>query len=308
MFEIAPIETFLVGTITLMVPILLGSIGEAVSQKSGVLNVSIEGYILISAFASYFGSYISGNPWLGVLLGVAVAGLFSLLNALMCVRFHRDQIVTGFATWFVTTGLTGYAHFTIFRADIPIVPSFESIPIPLLADIPIIGKALFDQPIITYITLALVVILQFVLFKTTFGLNVRAVGDSPFAADATGINVYRTRYLAALVSGLASGLAGAYLSLGVLKIFSLTIVAGRGFVVLALVTFGRGKPSHILVGSFLFSAVDYLQLKMRILGPGVAEVWLMLPYIVTILVLTFTPGKGAVSKMINIPYIREKRE
>lgn len=309
MFEqIALIGVLLAGTIRLMIPILLGSIGEAISQKSGVLNIPIEGYMLIGAFTSYFGSYITGNPWLGVLLGVAVAGLFSLFNALMCVRFHRDQIVTGLATWFVITGLTGYIFFAIFKAKVPKVASFESVPIPLLVDIPIIGRALFNQPVITYIMLILVAILHLVLFKTTFGLNIRAVGDSPFAADVMGINVYETRYLAALISGLTSGLAGAYLSLGVIGIFSLGIIAGRGFVVLALVTFGRGKPLYILIGSFIFSAVDYLQLRMRILGFGVAEAWLAMPYIITILILAFTPERGMVSKTINIPYVREKRE
>jgi simple sugar transport system permease protein len=293
---------YLAGTITLLVPMLLGASGEMLSQKSGLLNVGIEGYMLVGAFFSYLGSYLTGNPWLGVLFGMAIAGLFALLNALLCVRLHMNQIITGFALWYIAIGITAAASYAIFRGVLFPVSRFESVSIPILVDIPLIGEALFDNLVITYIAFIILIILNFILFKSTFGLNIRAVGDNPSAADSMGINVYKTRYLCGLVSGLASGLAGAYLVLGLAGVFSHGIIAGRGFVVLALVTFGRGKPFYILGGVFVFAVIDYIQLTMRVMGIGLAEAWLMLPYIFTILAMALAPERGAVSKTIMIPY------
>lgn len=300
------LEIYLAGTIILLVPILLGAIGEATSQKSGLMNVSIEGYMLVGAFFGYLGSYLTGNPWLGALFGMAIAGLFALLNAFLCIHFHINQIVSGFAVWFIATGITGFASYAIFGGRHPRVAQFESFSIPILVDIPLIGGALFDNLLITYIAFIIVIIFNFILFKTTFGLNVRAVGDNPFAADAMGISVYKTRYLCGLVSGLASGLAGAYLVLGVIPVFSLGMIAGRGFIVLALVTFGQGKPLYILGGAFIFCAIDYLQLRMRLMGVGLAEAWLMLPYLLVILMMALAPGRGAVSRTIMIPYKKRR--
>jgi simple sugar transport system permease protein len=291
------------------VPLVLAALGEAVGEKSGLLNLGIEGMMLSGAFFGFYAAYETSSVLAGVLAGIAAGAILALLFAVLTISLRVDQVIVGLAITIFGGGLTAFLYRDIFGGQNPSL-SVETpkIAIPLLARIPILGSALFNQQILFYLAFALVPVFAFLLSRTRFGLEVRAVGEQPFAADAAGVDVARTRYTAALIAGAMAGFAGAFLSVADLKIFQVGMTVGAGFIALALTMVGGWNPWRILVASVLFGLLRSLGNGLQILGIDVrTEFVTMLPYLGIMIALAALAGRTALPAALGIPYARGRR-
>ena len=282
------INTF-VAAIRISTPIALAAIGGAFSERAGVINIGLEGMILIGAFAGVLGSFISGNPWMGVLWAIAFGGLLGYVLALFSIKFKADHIVTGIALNIFALGATAWLMQILWgnRGCSPNVNGLSEVSIPFINDFPIIGRLLGTHSPLVYLMLILVLAGWIILFKTPIGLRIRIVGEHPEAAYTLGIKIKKIQYSCVILSGMLAGLGGAYLSLGHLSSFSMNMSAGRGYMALAANIFGQWNPFGCLMASYLFAYTDAVQMRLQGLNIGVAsELIQMLPYILTILVLT----------------------
>jgi ABC-type uncharacterized transport system permease subunit len=288
-------STVLIGILTsgirLATPYLFAAIGETFGQLSGVLNLGVEGIMLVGAYAGFYTTFHTQNPWLGLLTAILVGGLMGLAMAFISVTLKAEQGISGIGLYLFGLGMSDLLFQTTL-GTVETVNGFQAIHIPLLSDIPVIGGIFFRQNLLVYVAFALVPIAWFILNKTTWGLMIKAVGQNPAAADALGVNVSRVRYITVTVGGILSGVAGASLSIALLNVFQQNLTSGMGFIAVALVYFGGWSPSGVLLGSLLFSSVSALQLWVQTLGIKVpAEVATMMPYVLTILVLIFAVRK-----------------
>lgn len=297
------------------VSLLLASLGEMFNQRAGVFNLGCEGIMSMGAFAGFMSAYFLQKTalgpyanWIGILLAAGIGVALGLLYALVTVTFGAPQGIAGIGLQMLGTGVAGVL-FRHFVGGVAGVPGLANLPIPGLVKIPYIGTVLFNMNPLAYAAFIFVPVSWYILYKTPWGLKVRAVGAAPRSADTMAINVRRTRYQALAVGGLLAGVAGAYLSLGQAKMFADDIVAGRGFIAVALVYFGRWDPWWILGGSLLFSIAQSLQLSIQVLGINFPyEFAVMLPYVLVILVLSFTRGSSTRGPAeLGVPYDREKR-
>jgi ABC-type uncharacterized transport system permease subunit len=302
------IVSLLASTIRTSSPILLAALGEIYSERAGVLNIGLEGQMLMGTLFGFLGAYYFGSHWLGMALGTLSGGLIALLLAFMCVSLYANQVVTGVTINLLCLGLTTYIYRALFGVSmtIPSIEPMKSIHIPWLSNWPYLGPILFQQKIFVYLTIALAFIASFILYKTTVGLQVRAVGEHPAAAETTGVKVYKTRYLCIVLSGLLAGFGGAILSVGVVGIFTQNMSAGRGFMALAIVIFGGWNPLRALAASLLFGAADSLQLSLQALGlPVPSELLLSVPYALTIIAMAVSATRSRVPAALAVPYIKE---
>lgn len=300
--------TFLASTIRMATPVLLAALGEIYTEKSGVLNISLEAQMLTAALAGFIGAYYTQNNWLGLLLGMLAGLLISLLFALLTVSLRADQIVVGITLNLFALGLTTFIYRVLFGVAVipPHVEPMVEVHIPVLSDLPIIGPVLFQQKAVVYLTFLLVPIAHWFLFRTTIGLKIRSVGEYPLAAETVGINVTRTRYLCILLSGLGTGLGGAFLSVGQLARFTDNMTAGRGFIALAIVIFGQWKPYRAALAALIFAAADALQLSLQAVGVQIpSQFLLMLPYGVTVLAMIFVARRASAPAALAQPYVKE---
>jgi ABC-type uncharacterized transport system permease subunit len=277
--------------IRLATPYLFATIGETFGQLSGVLNLGVEGIMLMGAYAGFYTTFHTQNPWLGLLTAILVGGLMGLAMAFISVTLKAEQGISGIGVYLFGLGMSDLLFQTTL-GTVETVNGFQAIHIPVLSDIPVIGGIFFRQNLLVYVAFALVPIAWFILNKTTWGLMIKAVGQNPAAADALGVNVSLVRYITVTVGGILSGVAGASLSIALLNVFQQNLTSGMGFIAVALVYFGGWSPSGVLLGSLLFSSVSALQLWVQTLGIQVpAEVATMMPYVLTILVLIFAVRK-----------------
>jgi len=292
----------------LAMPILYGALGEIFTERSGILNIGVEGMMLVGAFFGFLGSYISHSQWVGLLFAVIAAGLLSLLHAYLSISLGADQVISGIAINLLALGLVTFLNRAIFGLLLlpPNAAAFQPITIPVLGNIPILGAFLFSQHALVYIGLILVPLLYIILFKTTFGLRVSSVGEDPRGAEAVGINVGRLRYICVLIGGMFAGIGGVTLSLANLNFFKETIVSGRGYIAVAVVMFGRWNPVSVLGAALVFGIVDAFQLYIQSLGFEAipSQLLLSLPYIATILFLTLRVG-GSSPSALSVPYSKE---
>ena len=276
-------------TIRLSVPILLTSLGEMISERTGVINIGIEGYMLIGALFGYIGSLWSGNPWVGVIFAMIMGMLLSLVQAFLSVKYGCEQIIVGIGLWMFSVGFTGFINrmFIIKGSSIPLsVSKFGNLSIPLLLDIPILGPILIEQNAFFYMSIFLAIVFHYALFRTNFGLKVRAAGENPMALEDAGVNIYTVRYAGVLICGALSGLAGASLSIGLMGRFFEGMTSGKGFIALAIVVFANWMPLKTIWGSLLFAGVLALQLRLQAIGVSFPYPFmLMLPYILAIIVV-----------------------
>ena len=291
------------------VPLVLAALGEAVGEKSGLLNLGIEGMMLSGAFFGFYAAYQSGGAVWGVLAGIAAGAALGLLFAILTVSLRVDQVLVGLAITIFGTGMTAFLYRDIFGGQNPSLSAdTPRIAIPFLSRIPVIGDALFNQNLLFYLAYVLVPVFAVLLARTRFGLQVRAVGEHPFAADAAGVDVARTRYLAALIAGSMAGLAGAFLSVADLKIFQVGMTVGTGFIALALTMVGGWNPYRILIASLLFGLLRSLGNGLQILGIDIrAEFVTMLPYIGIMVALALLAGRTSLPAALGIPYARGRR-
>lgn len=302
------ITGLLAATIQLSIPLLFGALGETFGQRSGVFNFAVDGIMLLGAFTSFTITYFTLNLWLGVIIGLATGALMGLIIAFMEVTARTNQAVTGVMWGIVLFGLVAFLIRSIFGGSfIKARVRFESISIPVLSQIPVIGPILFNHNVLVYLAFLLVPIFGIILFRTSFGLKTIAVGDKPQAADSLGVNVHRIRYLCVILSGTMAGLGGAYVSLASSNVLTETVIAGRGWIVIALVIFGMWSPYKIFGGVLLFSFVRALQLWLQAIGVGIpSEFMAMIPYMLPIVALLFVSRKrSAKPESLAQPYIRE---
>ncbi len=302
--------SLLAGAIRTSVPILLTALGDIFTQRAGILNLGLEGIMLMGALGGFVGTYFTGSLWAGVLLAMLVGILFSLIMAFLSVTVKANQVIAGTALTILGTGLSAYLYRSIFGVQKlpPQIESFSAIKIPLLGDLPFLGPVLFEHNILVYVTVVLVFVTHFVMEKTTFGLSVRAVGEHPRAADAKGINVPLVRYICVMIGGALAGLGGAFLSIGFMNTFLDQMVAGRGFIAVAVVIFARWNPYRALGAALLFGGASALQLRLQAMGVPVPHQFLLaMPYILTILVLLSVSKKAQFPAAYTVPYSRAER-
>lgn len=289
-------------------PITLGALAGILCERSGVINIAIEGMMLTAAFVGSLVGSAAGNLWVGLLLGVASGALLGLLLAVLSIRYRVDQIIAGTVINIFALGLTSYLSARIFSSyqELNNPGRFGVIEIPLLSKIPIIGPLLFANNIFIYLMLLLIVLVHVGLFKTRWGLRVRAVGEHPKAADTVGIKVLRVRYRNVILGGMVAGVAGAYFTLGSVGRFDENMTAGRGFIALAALIFGRWNPIGAFGAALVFGFADSLQNKLAILQvPIASEFLLMAPYLVTILVVAGVVGRARPPAADGQPYVKE---
>jgi ABC-type uncharacterized transport system permease subunit len=306
---VAFVTAILTAGLVAAAPLVMAALGEAVGEKSGLLNLGIEGMMLCGAFFGFYAAYQTGAAVWGVLAGLAAGFALGLVFAILTVSLRVDQVLVGLAITIFGAGLTAFLYRDIFGGQNPSLSvATPRVAIPLLSQIPVLGDAVFDQGVLFYLAFAFVPVFGFLLARTRFGLQVRAVGEHPFAADAAGVDVTRTRYIAALIAGMMAGLAGAFLSVADLKIFQVGMTVGTGFIALALTMVGGWNPYRILLASMLFGLLRSLGNGLQILGINVrTEFITMLPYIGIMVALALLAGRTSLPAALGVPYARGRR-
>jgi general nucleoside transport system permease protein len=286
--------------------LLLPALGGVISERSGVVNIAMEGMMLTGAFFGVVADLAWHNVWLATLVAIVAGGAMALLHAVVSIRFRADQIVSGIAINIFAAGLTVFLVRRIFGLqDVGHVGPSELLPnlsIPLLDQVPFVGKVLFQQNVVVYIALFLLVLVHVILFRTRLGLRIRAVGEHPHAADTAGINVYLIRYGAVITSGLLSGLAGAFLAIGVSNTFVPNMTDGRGYIALAAMIFGKWTPFGAFVACLIFGVGEAIYANNSTIHVS-AYLLSMLPYILVLVVLAGLVGRSSPPAADGIPYV-----
>ncbi|NTG86387.1 ABC transporter permease [Agrobacterium rhizogenes] len=291
-------EAVLLTIVTAATPLVIAAIGELVTERAGVLNLGVEGMMIMGSVGAFVAAQITGNPYLGLVAGVVSGALFSLLFAFLTLTLVSNQVATGLALTILGLGVSG-----MIGEGYVGVPGIRLLPIeiPVLSQIPYIGTVLFKQDIVFYLSIVLVIAVNWFLFRSRAGLKLRSIGDNHASAHALGINVIRTRYLAVMFGGACAGLAGAQLSLIYTPQWTESMSGGRGWIALALVVFASWRPWRIFIGGYLFGAVTILQLHAQAFGIGVPSQFLsMLPYLSTVVVLVII-SQNRRATLINTP-------
>ena len=287
-------------------PIALAALCGVVSERAGVINIGIEGIMLLSAQVAVVTATVTQNLWVGLLMAILTGALIAALHAFLVIRFKVDQIVSGVAINIVGAGTTSFIGSRFLeRATDTLNNSgtFPIIKIPLLSKIPVLGPTLFENNIIVYLMVFLVIALHLMLFKTPWGLRTRAVGEHPKAADTLGVNVHLVRYINVILGGMIAGIGGAYFTIGSVGRFDEIMTAGKGFIGLAAMIFGKWNPIGAFASSLIFGFADSLQVKLQILRvPIPSEFLLMAPYIVTMIILTGVVGRAIPPAADGQPY------
>lgn len=284
-------------TIRLSTPLILAALGGMFSERSGVINIALEGMMLAGAFTAAAVTYAAGNPFVGLLAGMGAGLLIAGIHAIACIRYRADQVVTGTAINILMIGIPGFLSgaFFLSSGSTPQIPKEQLIP---------------DTPI--WIAFALVPLTWYVLYKTPFGLRIRSVGENPEAADAAGVRVERMRYAGVLLSGILAGIGGAYLSIGQSSLFTRNMTSGRGFIALAALIFGKWRPVQTMLACLLFGFTEAVTIQMQGVvklpsGEDIPVQFIqMVPYVLTIIVLAGFIGSSRPPRALGIPYQKEK--
>ncbi|MPZ88552.1 MAG: ABC transporter permease [Nitriliruptorales bacterium] len=306
MDPLADLGPILASTIRNTTPLAFAALGGMFSERSGVINIGLEGLMLISAFAGVVGSYASGSAWVGLLAAVGAGLAFALIHAVATITFEADQIISGAAINLLALGGTGFLMVEIFGAGgtTPRVNSFRPVAVPLLSDIPVIGPALFNQSLLVYLLYVLVPVCSLAVYRSRFGLRLRATGEVPEAVDTAGVSVPRMRYLGVGLSGVLSALGGAYLSMSLLSAFSENMTLGRGFIALAALIFGRWNPIGAFGAALLFGFAQAIVFRgTQDLIPQ--EFIQMFPYLLVIVALAGFGGRAIAPAAVGKPYRKE---
>lgn len=304
LFSLTVVSGILNTMVSLATPFLYAALGETIAQSSGVVNLGVDGVMLLSAFAAFYVALTTGSLWLGLLAAAIVGLLMGLLMSFVSVTLKAEQGVSGIGLYMFGLGMSSLL-FKILIGTVKTVQGFPPVAIPLLGDIPIIGPILFRNSLPVYGAFLLVPLVWWMLEKTTLGLRIKSVGQNPAAADSLGISVDRIRYLSVCIGSTLAGIAGASLSISLLNLFQDDLTAGQGFIAVALVYFGGWNPVGVMGGALLFSVVNSLQLWMQVLGVKIpSSVAVMLPYLLTIAALTITANRMRQPAALNKPFER----
>jgi simple sugar transport system permease protein len=312
-------EALIVSILTIAIragtSLLYATLGEIYTERSGILNLGVEGTMMVGAATAFAVAYHSGSVWLGLLAAIVVGGLLSLIHAFLSITLRAEQVVSGLALTIFGIGLASFMGQRLGPGGTTMVglqgPSFQRIPLPVLSSLPVVGQSVFNQDVLAYILYLLIPVLAFFLYRTQPGLHMRAVGENPTAADAMGVSVGGVRYTYTFIGGVLMGMAGAHLSLGYLQGWADNITGGRGWIAIALVIFAAWDPLRAVIGALLFGGINALQFRLQAAGTTIPAPFLnMLPYISTILVLvliTALSKRLRAPSALGIPYIREER-
>jgi simple sugar transport system permease protein len=295
MAEYGAVTAFLAvfsGMVRIAIPIAYGSLASTICEKSGIVNIGVEGMMLAGSFGGVFGSWLSGNAWVGVLFSILFGLLFALLHGVLTIHFHTGHIISGLGINLLASGLT-----TLWLAAIwgntgksDAVASLGTVNIPLIKDIPVLGRMISGYSPFLYLLLAICLLMWILFNRTVFGLRVRVTGENPHAADSVGIKVRLVQFVCVLACGAIAGMGGAYLSIGDIGLFARDMVAGRGYIAMAVTIFGGWSPAGALGGSLLFGLAQGIQFRMQdIVPPQIVQ---MLPYVLTLLVLLLVKNRA----------------
>jgi len=302
---------FFAATIRVATPLLCATIGEMFCERAGVLNLGIEGIMLLGAMFGFTVAYFTGSLWLGM-AAAALAGIaFAVLMGVLTITMGLSQHVSGLGITMLCTGLSFYGYRLVFGqpSQPPNVDAFAAAAVPLLSEIPFFGSVLFSQVVLVYIVFALVPLAAWLLYRTPWGLALRTVGENPHAAADAGIGVAWMRYQALMISGALFGIAGAYFSLAQFNAFTFGVISGRGWVCIALVVLGRWDPWRCALAALLFGAVDALQLRLQSSGAIDLpyQLFLMLPFLATVVAMALLSRSAHAPAALLVPYRREER-
>jgi ABC-type uncharacterized transport system permease subunit len=303
-----PLTGLLQAAVLLAVPLIFGSMAGLLCEKSGVINIAIEGQLLFAAFVSAVIASLTQNLIWGLISAPIAGALVSWILAYFSIRFQVDQVILGFVINVLVLGLTNFFYTVLlvpYESTWNAAGSFSAIPIPVLSKIPIIGPILFNQTVIVYFMYLIVTVIQIALFKSKWGLRTRAVGELPIAADSVGIDVNKLRFRNVIIAGAVAGVGGAVFTIGAVGVFSQSMTAGAGFIALACLIFGKWSPKGALIAALFFGFTNSLQSNLSIAGvPIPSEFMLMIPYIATIIAVSGLIGRVRAPAADGIPYLR----
>ena len=308
--DIAFISGLIGATMRMATPIIFAALGEILTERAGVLNLGIEGIMLMGAMTGFLFTYSTGSIWFGVFAAACVGMLLGLLMAVLSVNLGLSQHVSGLGITLFATGLAMFIYRLHFGSPTvpPVIQPFQQIALPVLSKIPVIGPGLFTQYALTYIAWLLIPALSILLYKTTIGLKIRTVGENPVVADTVGVNVMLTRTLCLVAGGALMGIGGAFLTLAHQNMFLIDVIGGRGWVAIAMVIFGNWNPFKATLGALIFGFLDGLQLRLQSVGLVLSfHLFLMVPYLLTIIALIGVSRRAAVPAGLLKPYRREEK-
>jgi simple sugar transport system permease protein len=302
---------FFAAILRIATPLALATLGEMFCERSGVLNLGIEGIMLLGAMAGFTAAWYSGNLWVGVIVAILAGALMGLLHATLTVALGLSQHVAGIGVTLLSSGLAYFFYRLIFgqQATPPSVIGFQTVPIPGLSAIPLIGPILFNQFALVYGALLAVPLAAYALYRTPWGLSLRMVGENPRAADSAGVSVMAKRFQAVILGSALMGLAGSFLTLAQFNAFTFGVISGRGWVAIALVVFGRWDPLRCAGAALLFAFVDALQLRLQASGLGHIpyEAFLVLPFVFTIVAMALMSRNAVAPAALLKPFRKEER-
>jgi len=304
-----PVVRLVSSSVLLAVPIVFGALGGTIGERAGVVNIAIEGQLLASAFVAAIVGTVTGSPWVGLLAAIVAGGLVALVLGVFTITYRVDQVIVGVVLNVLVLGLTSFLYSQVLVPQAALYNKttlFPKVEIPGLAHIPILGPALFNQSVIVYVMYATIPLVWFAMFRTRWGLRLRAVGEHPLAADTVGIKVNRVRYRALVIAGAVVGMGGAYFTLVSVSAFGKNMTAGAGFIALAAVIFGKWDPIKAALAALLFGFASALSGAMSIVNaPVPSQFMLMLPYVVTLLAVAGLVGRSRGPAASGTAYVKE---
>jgi ABC-type uncharacterized transport system permease subunit len=302
---------FFAAMIRIATPLVFGTLGELLAERSGVLNLGIEGIMMLSAMTGFSATYFTGSLWLGIAAAMATGIVAGLFMGVMTVSLGLSQHVSGIGLTLLCSGLSFFFYRLIFGQPsmLPTITPFATVPVPLLSAIPVIGPVFFDQFALVYMAMVLVPLSAIVLYRTPWGLNLRTVGENPHAAYSAGVSVARVRFQALAAAGALMGLAGAFLSMAQYNAYTFGVISGRGWVCIALVVFGQWSPYKSAAGALLFAFIDALQLRLQASSAIHLpyQVFLMLPFLLTIVGMALVSRNARAPAALLKPFRKEER-
>ncbi|WP_442579456.1 ABC transporter permease [Mesorhizobium sp. ASY16-5R] len=303
--------SFWVAAIRIASPLIFATMGELICERAGVLNLGIEGIMTVGAFAGWFTVYSGGDLWTGVAVAAVSGALFGLLHGLLTVPLGLSQHVVGIGITLLATSLTYFTYRLVLPevTSPPKIEPFSPLPIPGLSQIPILGEALFSQTPLTYLAFASVAVVAWVFYRTPLGLAMRAAGENPSAVEAQGISVSGIRIGAVMAGSALMAVGGAFLTMSAFNSFFFEMINGRGWICIALVVFGSWRPGKALLGAILFAAFDAYQVRLQQITGGVVpyQIFLMMPYVLSILALVLVARRATYPRALMIPYQKGER-
>ena len=302
------VAAVITGAVLAGMPLLLAALGETISEQAGLLNIGLEGMMLLGAYFGFVAANWTGSSWLGFAAAVLAGMAVSLLMVVFCVRMGRDQIVVGIAILLAMEGLTSLLHQVQFGESYPRLDNVPTLGIPGLERIPVLGPSLFSQPLIVYIGFALIFVIGWMLYKTNLGLNIRAAGWKPVALDNAGVDVLKIRTIAVLSTGALAGLGGGYMAIVTAGIFVPFMTGGYGFIAIVIAMLGRGRPVWVLIGSLLFGVALSIATALQLVGINIStDLVQMLPFVAVMAALALFARHSMLPSALAIPFVRGQR-